>query len=37
VPIFHHLNFAQDKITNFEASGAYVVCMITQHHLLVLG
>jgi hypothetical protein len=36
VPIFRHLNFAQDKITNFEAYGAYVVCMIVSHRMLML-
>jgi hypothetical protein len=35
VPIFCCLNFLKDEITNFEALGANVACMIMPHHLLV--
>jgi hypothetical protein len=35
VPILWHLDFMQNEITNIEASGAYVVCVITCHRMLM--
>jgi hypothetical protein len=37
VPVFCHLNFWQDEITNFKASRANVTFMITPHRLLVFN